>query len=46
MRMENTERGGFDSGFKVEVGGTSLLYQVMGLDDWAYVGPNDNTYWA
>ena len=41
MRMENTERErerereGFDSGFKVEVGGTSLLYQVMGLDDWA-----------
>jgi hypothetical protein len=40
MRMENTEREreggwGFDSGFKVEVGVTSLLYQVMGLDDWA-----------
>jgi hypothetical protein len=41
MRMENGERErereieGFDSGFKVEVGGTLLLYQVMGLDDWA-----------
>jgi hypothetical protein len=43
MRMEKRERErerereieGFDSGFKVEVGGTLLLYQVMGLDDWA-----------